>query len=346
MINNETYFEFDEDLNQGFTTIPNYILNDKRLSYKAVGVYVQILQYRNTGKHKVYIKSLSNYRHDRKTAVSSAIKELEMTGYITKNYIRNKRGQIQGLKYVVRMKPIEGNVENTTNSPKSENLTSDNLTSENTTLINKIGLKENVLKENDVVDVVEKTPQEKVIEMYKAFKIEKRVMPQMTNLLKQYSDKMSLEVFEYIFIQASEESVTKKYNYIKTLLEKFYEEKVTNMTQLKEYNENYKSSKDKKNKNFKKNVSTKHHQINQTFKKYSEIELEEVLIESQQSKLKTNTNTENCQEESETCRMDEVYRMAIEQGIEVLEKHTKKHLIDYAINNKLFIPASWGNDKK
>lgn len=37
-INNETYFEFDEDLGIGFTTTPNYILNDTRLSYKALGI--------------------------------------------------------------------------------------------------------------------------------------------------------------------------------------------------------------------------------------------------------------------------------------------------------------------
>ena len=33
-LNNETYFEFDEELDTGFTTIPNYILNDTNLLIK------------------------------------------------------------------------------------------------------------------------------------------------------------------------------------------------------------------------------------------------------------------------------------------------------------------------
>ena len=205
-LNNETYFEFDEELDTGFTTIPNYILNDTNLTYKAVGVYVQILQYRNTGKHKVYLKSLANYRKDRKTAVSTALKELEEHGYITRHYIRNEKGHIKGIKYIVRMKPIVQTIENTTLQPKAENLTSDNLTSENTTLKikynkNKINKKENI----DVDDAPEKTHQEKVIDLYKSFKLERRVMPHTLKLLNKYSEYFNLDVFEYIFIQASED---------------------------------------------------------------------------------------------------------------------------------------------
>ena len=102
-IKNETYFEFDNDLSQGFTTVPNYILNDTRLSFKAVGVYVQILQYRNTGKHKVYLKSLANYRKDRKTAVSTALKELEEHLSVSTT---NKSERVKAVRIIERIKQL------------------------------------------------------------------------------------------------------------------------------------------------------------------------------------------------------------------------------------------------
>ena len=35
---NETYFELDGRFKEGFTVVPNYILNNRNLSYKAVGL--------------------------------------------------------------------------------------------------------------------------------------------------------------------------------------------------------------------------------------------------------------------------------------------------------------------
>ena len=168
-MNNETYFEFDDELCEGYTTVPNYILNDTRLTYKAVGVYVQILQYRNTGKHKVYIKSLANYRTDKKSAVSSAINELIETGYVTKHQLRNEKGHIKGVKYIIRSKPLI-NVEIPTSQPKADFPTSENPKSDNQPLKikyykNKINKKKNittqsedkplVVDKNELVDLIE-----------------------------------------------------------------------------------------------------------------------------------------------------------------------------------------------
>ena len=80
------------------------------------------------------------------------------------------------------------------------------------------------------VDVTAKHEND-VINLYKTFKLEKKVMPHTIRLLKQYTEFISLEVFEYIFIQAKEDSVAKKYNYIKTMLETFYDNKVFDMNE-------------------------------------------------------------------------------------------------------------------
>ena len=354
-LNNETYFEFDEELDTGFTTIPNYILNDIRLTYKAVGVYVQILQYRNTGKHKVYLKSLANYRKDRKTAVSTALKELEEHGYITRHYIRNEKGHIKGVKYVVRMKPIVQTIENTACEPKAENLTSENLTSENTTLKikynkNKINKKENI----DVDDAPEKTHQEKVIDLYKSFKLEGRVMPHTIKLLNKYSEYFSLDVFEYVFIQASEDSVDKKYNYIKTLLEDYFDNKVFTINDLTQYNQKYKESKNKSKStnttNGSKQVKTKFHNITDRTKDYTPEALEKLLKESQAAKYAKEKEKEEREKNKQSETPDvEITRELVNECINdisyfnSLDQNTKYSVRDYIINEGGFMPLHISN---
>lgn len=273
-INNETYFEFDGILDVGFTTVPNTILNDKRLSFKSIGVYVQILQYRNTGSHKVYLKSLSNYRSDKKTAVSSALKELETCGYISKEYIRNERGQMQGMKYIVRINPIDKPIENTTNEPNSEKLTSDNPTSDNTLLKRKYIKKENVVKKENKDD-----DEAKLIALYKSFKLEKRIMPHTTKLLKA-NKHISLEVFEQIFINAT--SKDNIYRYLQEVIKDLNNNKITSLADFTKHIESRKNS-NKRNKSPKKKTTA--HNINQTFEKYNSDELEKMLLENQKGKF-------------------------------------------------------------
>jgi len=310
-IKNETYFEFDNDLSEGFTTVPNYILNDKRLSFKAVGVYVQILQYRNSGTHKVYLKSLANYRIDKKTAVSTGMKELEECGYISKINLRNEKGQMNGVKYIVRMKPIVQCIENTTNEPKPENLTSDNPDSDNTLLKIKYIKKENsIKKENDVVVVSEKEKQ--LLEMYKSFKLEKKVMPHTTKLLKDNIDKFDLEVFEQIFISACEDSVEKKYAYIKKTLANLEGKGIFTIGQYNDDQEQRKATKNKtkatgsyapetKSTNERASFKAKRNSqncINETFRDYESNELETLLKDSQQDKFSNNDDVQANESES------------------------------------------------
>ena len=334
-IKNETYFEFDNDLNEGFTTVPNYILNDKRLSFKAVGVYVQILQYRNTGKHKVYLKSLANYRSDKKTAVSTGMKELEDCGYISKIYLRNEKGQMNGIKYIVRMKPIAQSIENTNAEPKAENLTSENPVSENTPLKIKSFKKENGFKKENEVVVVVSEKENQLLELYKSFKLEKRVMPHTLKLLKANCDKFDLEVFEQIFINASSDDVKKKYAYIKTTIDKLTSKSIFTIAQYNSDQEQRKSSKDNKSNGTSKNnksnvgvpkVKTRFHNINESFRKYEPNELVGVIKESQKDKFGSD---------------DPLYKMysrAIENGLSSLSIAARKLAVQYAEKNGLEIP--------
>ena len=110
---------------------------------------------------------------------------------------------------------------------------------ENHVVIKKIGNKENKKKENvDDEDAKQTIHSDNVIELYKTFKIEKRIMPHTLKLLKKYADYFSIEVLEQIFIQASEESVIKKYNYIKTMLDNYLYNKIFTINDIdSNYNE-------------------------------------------------------------------------------------------------------------
>lgn len=104
--NNETEFVLSNEF-VGFTTIPNFILNDKNISYKALGIYVQILQYQNSPDHKIYIKSLQQLKKDGRDAVAAGIKELVDAGYLKKEQLRDNQGKIIGIRYTVFMKPLK-----------------------------------------------------------------------------------------------------------------------------------------------------------------------------------------------------------------------------------------------
>lgn len=103
---NQTEFIFSDEF-IGFTTVPNHILNDKRISYKALGLYVQIVQFQNSPGHKIYMKTLEGCKTDRRDSVSSGMNELIDAGYLAKEQLRNEKGQLSGVKYTVYMKPVK-----------------------------------------------------------------------------------------------------------------------------------------------------------------------------------------------------------------------------------------------
>lgn len=241
-LNNGTNFNFEGFGN--YTIVPNAILNDNRLSYKALGVYVQIIQFRNSENHVIYKKGLVNCKKDGNDSVKSALDELCKFGYMTREYIRNERGQMQGVNYTIFAEPIDvESVANTTIAPKTEKAMLVNATLENTLLKNKIDLKQNIIKQNnDDDDASAPNTVDIIINKFKSYNLGK-VMPHVKTLFEKYADKISVDVIECIFIKASESDVNKKYAYIKTLLENFDENGVYSMIDLEQYYKSYKESK-------------------------------------------------------------------------------------------------------
>lgn len=147
--NNETTFIFSNEF-IGFTTIPNIILNDTRVSYKALGIYCQILQFQNSPTHSLYQTTLVQLKKDGKDSVSAGIKELIDLGYLKKEQLKNENGKFCGVRYTVFLKPVK-------NDDFTENGISDigNLDIGKPASNNKINKKNNIKKDNISLSVVD-----------------------------------------------------------------------------------------------------------------------------------------------------------------------------------------------
>ena len=288
-----------------YVMINKSCLNDANLSWAAKGLHSYLLSLPDDWE--IYVDELIKHTSAGRDHTYRVVNELLEHGYMEKVQYRCE-GKILGLNYTVfEVSTGENNakakisnvtlsdngeiVEISTIQPNTENQDTDNPDTVFTTLLNNNNyevIKE--IKNKEVVVVDEKQTQ--LLEMYKSFKLEKRVMPHTINLLKQYTDKFDLGVFEQIFISASEDTVLKKYRYIKTVLEELDKKNIRTLDAYNKDTEEYKASKTSKklnatnrsnsNKNYK--VKTRHHNINQTFEKYTAEELEELLKENQAAK--------------------------------------------------------------
>ena len=300
MFDNKTNVEFKAmgNLANGYTVIPNNVMNDmKNMTPDGFCVFGKILQYINSDKNKISVLGLSTLTGLTKGRVSKALNKLIELGYI-KRIPKMNGNIINGYVYeiyVERQVNTESLRETVGKSRLDENKDAEMEDIENTDYKKEKEKKEKEKKEKKVV--VDGDDKEKLlIDLYKSYKIQPRVMPQMKKLLLTYKDKIELELYEEIFMLASEDSVKSKYKYIKELLETFDKKSIYT---LEAYNLDCKSYKEAKNVNTKattnksfKNennepkVKTRFHNVKQTFSEYTPEELKEIIKESQKRKFK------------------------------------------------------------
>ncbi|NER95357.1 MAG: hypothetical protein F6J86_16215 [Symploca sp. SIO1B1] len=104
--------------NRNYTVIINQAIQDRRLSFKARGMHHLLLSYPDGWK--INIKHLeSQSDKDARTSVSTALKELEDLGYISREQSRTKNGRIGAIEYVVRELP-KINSDNSQKTNKTE----------------------------------------------------------------------------------------------------------------------------------------------------------------------------------------------------------------------------------
>ena len=352
---NESKFIASAELAKGFTVIPNEIMNDMNLlGPNAFFVFAKILQYISNPNHVISIQGLATQLGVSKTRVSNGLNKLIEVGYIKRTPLKNGNltngylYEVFSEKQNVDITNVNDNVntnisEKTNNDESIENTTSHrnpkNWDTENRDTnfcdtdfryANKENNNNNYInKENEVVVGVEK--ETKLIELYKSFKIEKRFMPHTKKLLLEYANKFDLDVFEQVFIAASEESVSKKYAYMKQVFENLDKKNIVTLDDYQKDQAEFKNKKGKgktvtkdTGKENKKPLTKYHDTFNEHYKNYTSDELDDKL---RQSKSNNNNNLE-----------EQLYLAAVENGFNSLSDLSQSRVLHYATENNLDIP--------
>lgn len=273
--NNSTEFKAMGSLADGYTVIPNPVMNDiVNMGSDAFTILAKIFQYINNSDHKISVRGLSTQTKLTKDRVSRGLNKLIELGYIVRE--PKKRGNLTiGYSYLVYDRPVGNTTLRRSPEIQDTEIQDTEFTDTKKENNNKYNIK-NKNKDDDDAS--------KLIELYKTFKLEKRVMPHTLKLLKQNTH-ISLDVFEQIFINASEDGVVKKYSYIKSIVEDLNSNNVTTLSNFEKYNDNFKKSKTKKTSKGSSSSKNKFHNTNSTFDKYNPRDLEKILMESQKHKF-------------------------------------------------------------
>lgn len=107
-----------------FTIIKNNIFLDKRISLKGKGLLTQMLSLPDSWDYTV--AGLTTLCKDGRGSITSALKELEAYGYVTRQRIRDEKGLLKDIEYIIREIPLDISE----SSPISKNPTLENPTLE------------------------------------------------------------------------------------------------------------------------------------------------------------------------------------------------------------------------
>jgi len=121
------------DRTSDFTVMSNHHLKNKKLTLKAKGLLSIILSLSDNWIYS--LKGLEVISREKIDAIRSAMKELELEGYITRSRERDGQGKYRGTVYIIREHPVseKPTLENPTlDKPALENPTQLNTKEENT----------------------------------------------------------------------------------------------------------------------------------------------------------------------------------------------------------------------
>lgn len=93
---------FRVEKNKNYTTVANYVFRDKRLTWKAKGLLANMLSLPDNWDYS--LAGLTTLSKDGETTTRGALKELEESGYLIRNPIREK-GKFMDWEYIIFEKP-------------------------------------------------------------------------------------------------------------------------------------------------------------------------------------------------------------------------------------------------
>ena len=100
-----------------YATIPNHVLNDPKLSFKAKGLFGYLQS--KPDEWKFSATRITSQTKDGLDAVRAGLKELENAGFLKRTATKNSKGQYDGYDYILLENPSSENP--SSGSPSSEN---------------------------------------------------------------------------------------------------------------------------------------------------------------------------------------------------------------------------------
>ena len=110
---------FRVEKTKDFTVMSNHHLRNVSLSLKAKGLLSLMLSLPDNWDYTT--KGLAHICKDGVDSISSAIKELEKQGYLTRQRLRDAHGRLGDIEYVIHEKPVLPDEQDAILPPKREN---------------------------------------------------------------------------------------------------------------------------------------------------------------------------------------------------------------------------------
>ena len=103
--------EFRNKIKDNYTTIPNELVNDSMMTWKAKGIFLYLAS--KPDNWHFSMEQISSMATDQMAALKSGIKELETLGYLKRERIFGDGGKIIGWRWTILTPSINHQTENT-----------------------------------------------------------------------------------------------------------------------------------------------------------------------------------------------------------------------------------------
>lgn len=221
-----------------FTTVDNIVLNDTNLSWKAKGLFVYL--WSQADEWDFYETEVVKHSTDKIASLKSGLKELEQQGYLKRQRKRDDKGHLKGNEWILSDNPMLEN-------PMLENLMLDNPMLENRTLTNTNN--NNTNYNNKLTTTTGTTEIGSIYEFWESNvgSLSPYLIEEIQAIYEDW-EKVSKQPKEMILesIKMALDKGVRNISYVKSILKRWYDNRIYNIEDLKADQERFEKKKERK----------------------------------------------------------------------------------------------------
>lgn len=221
-----------------FTTVDNIVLNDTNLSWKAKGLFVYL--WSQADEWDFYETEVVKHSTDKIASLKSGLKELEQQGYLKRQRKRDDKGHLKGNEWILSDNPM-------LEKPMLENLMLDNPMLENRTLTNTNN--NNTNYNNKLTTTTGTTEIGSIYEFWESNvgSLSPYLIEEIQAIYEDW-EKVSKQPKEMILesIKMALDKGVRNISYVKSILKRWYDNRIYNIEDLKADQERFEKKKERK----------------------------------------------------------------------------------------------------